>query len=194
MRRLERDQIVRFLRALDAALESDVTIFVVGGLAAILQYDASVKTADMDVFAIVSGSEADLHRAAHVASAVTGITLPIGHASITELPWNYEDRLRRVRGMKLKKLTMIVPDKYDLALSKTVRGYEHDLEAIASMHAHHRLSEKTLAQRFEDEIWKIAMGDPRNFAINMVHVMRLLYGEKRAEVYRERWSLDKPRK
>jgi hypothetical protein len=194
MRRLERDQIVRFLRALDAALKGDVTIFVVGGLAAILQYDAAVQTADMDVFAIVSGSESDLERAARVASDVTGIVLPIGHASITELPWNYEDRLKRVRGLKLKKLTMIVPDKYDLALSKTVRGYEHDLEAISSMHAHHRLSENTLVQRFEDEIWKTAMGDPRNFALNMFHVMRLLYGEKRAEPYRRRWGLDKPRK
>ncbi len=193
MRRLERDQIIRYLRALDAALEGDVEIFVVGGLAAILQYDAVVNTADINVFAIVSGRESDLKRAARVASATTGIVLPIHPASITELPWNYEDRLRRVRGLKLKKLTMIVPDKYDLALSKTVRGYEHDMEAIASMHAHHRLSEKTLVQRFEDEIWKTARGDPRNFALNMFHVIRLLYGEKRAEAYRRRWGLDKPR-
>jgi hypothetical protein len=193
MRRLERDQIVRFLRALDAALGGDIEIFVVGGLAAILQYDAVVKTADMDVFAIVSGSESDLKRAARVASAATNVVLPINPALVTDLPWNYEDRLKRVRGLKLKKLTMIVPDKYDLVLSKTVRGYEHDLEAIASIHAHHRLSENTLVKRFEDEIWKIAMGDPKNFALNMFHVVRLLYGQKRAAAYRDRWGLGKPR-
>jgi hypothetical protein len=193
MRRLDREQIVRFLRALDSALEEDLKIFVVGGLAAVLNYGATVKTSDMDVFAIVSGSATDLTTAAHVASDITGIVLPIGPASVTDLPWNYEDRLKTVRGLKFKKLTMIVPDKYDLALSKTVRGYEHDMEAIASMHEHHRLSEKTLVKRFEDEIWKSALGDERNFALNMLQLVRLLYGKDRAETYRKRWGLDEPR-
>lgn len=192
MQRLERDQIIRFLRALDAALEGDVKIFVVGGTAAILQYNAVVKTADIDVIGIVSGSEADLRRAARVATDVTGIVLPISQVTIAELPWNYEDRLKTVRGLRLKKLTMIVPDKYDLALSKTIRGYEHDMEAIASMHKHHRLSEKVLVRRFEDETRGIAMGDPRNLALNMFHLMQLLYGAKRAEIYRSRWGLDEP--
>jgi hypothetical protein len=191
--RHERDQIIRFLRALDAALEGDVKIFVVGGLAAILQYDAAVKTADMDVYGLVSGSQSDLLQAARVASEVTGIVLPIGHASVTELPDDYEDRLKTVRGLRLKKLTMIVPDKYDLALSKTVRGYEHDLEAIASMHEQHRLSENTLIRRFENELRKTAMGDPRNLTINMFRLIRLLYGEKHAAIYWKRWGLDKPR-
>lgn len=191
MRRFERNQIVRFLRAVDSALDGNVEVFVVGGLAAILQYDAAVKTADMDVYAIVDGHQSNLQRASRVAADATGITLEINSATVTELPWNYEDRVKRVRGLGLKKLRMIVPDKYDLVLSKALRGYEHDLEAIASIHEHHRLSEKALARIFEDEIWKIAMGDPRKFAFNMFHVMRLLYGADRAEVYRARWGLDK---
>lgn len=193
MRRLDREQIVRFLRALDAALAGDLKIFVVGGLAAILKYDAAVKTSDMDVYAIVSGSSTDLTRAADMAADVTGIVLSIGPASVTDLPRNYEDRLKLVRGLRFKKLTMVVPDKYDLALSKMVRGYEHDLEAIASIHMRHRLSEKVLVKRFEDEIWKSAMGDPRNFAVNMLQLVRLLYGQKRAAICRARWGLDKPR-
>ena len=44
MPRLDRQQIVRFLRALDAALVGNVEVVVVGGLAAIVQYDAAVKT------------------------------------------------------------------------------------------------------------------------------------------------------
>lgn len=190
MPRLDRQQIVRFLRALDDALDGNVEVVVVGGLAAIVQYDAVVKTADMDVYAIVSGRSADLIRAAHVAADVTGVVLAIGNAPVTDLPWNYEARLKRVRGLRLKRLTMIVPDKYDLALSKMVRGYEHDLEAIASMHERHPLSEKTLVKRFEDEIWKLATGNPRNFALNMLHLVQLLYGEQRAALYRKRWALD----
>ena len=41
------------------------------GLAAIVQYDAAVKTSDMDVHAVVSGRSADLTRAAHVAAYVS---------------------------------------------------------------------------------------------------------------------------
>jgi hypothetical protein len=193
MLRFDREQIVRFLHALDSALEGELKIFVVGGLAAIVKYNATVKTSDMDVFAIVSGRDADLTRAAHVASEVTGIVLSIGGAPITDLPWNYEDRLKTVRGLRFQKLTMIVPDKYDLALSKAVRGYEHDLEAIASMHKHHRLSEKTLVNRYESELRKIVPGDERNFALNMVQLVQLLYGKRRAEIYEKRWGLDKPR-
>jgi len=33
----------------------------------------------------------------------------------------------------------------------------------------------------------------QNFALNMIHLVLLLYGERRAAVYRERWGLDKPR-
>ena len=77
---------------------------------------------------------------------------------------------------------MTVPDKYDLVLSKAIRAYPHDLEAIRSIHEHHRLSEKTLARRFETEIWKLATTNPRTFALNMVAVMRVLYGEARAIV------------
>jgi len=189
--RFDRDQIVRFLRALDAALERDLKIFVVGGLAAVLKYDAVVKTSDMDVVGIVSGRSADLSRAAHIASEVTGIALSIGEATITELPYNYEDRLKQ--GLKLKKLVVIVPDKYDLALSKMLRGDEHDLEAIVSMHEHHRFSERTLVRRFEEEFWKMVMGDSRSIAISMLNLMEILYGKERTAIYKKRWGLDKPR-
>jgi hypothetical protein len=188
--RLDRRQIIRFLRAIDTALVDRLEVFVVGGLAAIVKYDAAVKTADMDV---VSGRDQQLLRAARVASEVTGVYLSIDPATITQLPWNYEDRLRLVRGLRFKKLTMIVPDKYDLALSKMIRGDEHDLEAIESIHEQHRLSEKTLVKRFEEELRGIVVGDPRNINLNMVQLVKVLYGEERAAMYRKRWNLNTPR-
>jgi hypothetical protein len=189
--RFNRDQILRFLRALDAALDDKLEIFVVGGLAAILKYKAAVKTSDMDVAGIMSGHSADLIRASRVASETTGLALSVSGATVTELPYNYEDRLKC--GLKLKKLVVIVPDKYDLALSKMLRGDEHDLEAIASIHEQHRFSEKTLAQRFEKELWDLAMGDKRTHALTLLPLMELLYGPQRAEIYKKRWGLDKPR-
>jgi hypothetical protein len=178
---------------LDALLRSNLEIFVIGGLAAILGYDADVKTADMDVFTIHVGSETDLKQAVQVARKVTGIALLLDRASIAELPYNYEDRTKPLRGVSFKKLVVTVPDKYDLVLSKALRAEQHDLDAIRSIHEHHPLSEKTLAQRFETEIWKEATTDPKKFAFHMVIVMRLLYGEDRAKHYMTKWERDMAR-
>jgi hypothetical protein len=69
----------------------------------------------------------------------------------------------------------------------------HDLEAIVSMHQHHHFSERTLARRFEEDFWKLVTGDSRHTAISMLNLMELLYGKRRAEIYKRRWGLDKPR-
>lgn len=133
------------------------------------------------------GSMADLKQAAWRASEVTKIAFSVGGAPVSDLPCNHADRLRPVRGLKLRKLIIDVPDKYDLVLSKAIRGWPHDLEAIKAVHVRHPLSEKTLVRRFETEIWNEAVGDPRKFALNMVAVMGLLYGDKHAASYRAKW-------
>lgn len=185
MQRLDRAQIVRFLHAVDAALDNEMKIIVIGGMAAIVKYDAAVKTADMDVLAVVSGSGDDFARAARVASAATGLSFLIDPASIADLPWNYTDRLKPIR-LRLRKLAIVVPDKYDLVLSKMLRGDEHDYQAIVSIHEKHRLSEKILVARYEAEMDHV-MGDRRNVAADMIRLLRRLYGDARAEVYRKRW-------
>lgn len=190
--RYDRDQIVTFLHALDQHLTEPHEIFVIGGIAAILGYHAVAPTADLDVFTIDLGSHAGLARAMRLAGTETGIDLTLDRATIAELPYNHEERRRLVRDVKFKNLLIRVPDKYDLVLSKAIRAYGHDLDAIQSIHANHPLSEKTLAKRFEDEIWKLAMGNPRNHALNMVIVMQVLYGDDRAKHYKRRWLDTKP--
>jgi Nucleotidyltransferase of unknown function (DUF6036) len=189
LRRFDRSQAITFLHVLDAYLTRDVDVFVVGGMAAILGYHADVKTADIDVYEGPRGeaAAADLQQAARRAREATGIDLSIGGAPVTELPYDYEDRAKELRGVKFRKLTVTVPDKYDLILSKAVRAYPHDLDAIRSIHEHHRCSEKILARRFETEIWKVATTNPRTFALNMVAVMQVLYGEARARFYEKKW-------
>ena len=94
---------------------------------------------------------------------------------MAELPYNYEDRVRKVRGLDLERLTVLVPDKYDLALSKALRGYPHDIDAIEGMHRKHRLSQKTLVDRFETELAKIATADERIIRLNVAMVVARLF-------------------
>lgn len=189
MQRLDRNQIVRFLHALDDCLEEDLEVFIIGGTAAVLGYNANIKTADLDVFTITKGTASDLTQAARLAARFTGIEFFVDRASVANLPYNYEDRVRPVRGVRFMKLTVNVPDKYDLVLSKTVRCYDHDLDAIRSVHDNHPLSEKTLAARFENELRKSAIGSSRNLDFNMALVMEELFGKERADFYRVRWGL-----
>lgn len=187
--RFGRAEIVQFLHTLDDFLDEDLAICVVGGSAAVLGYHADIKTADVDVFDATAAQIARLRQAAKRATDVTGIDLTIDRASVAELPYNYEDRLHRARDVRFRNLTVIVPDKYDLVLSKAIRCHPHDIDAIVSIHKHHPLSEKTLLSRFEKEIWKIAVTDSRMFAFNMTLVMVALFGKSRAGLYKTRWEL-----
>jgi hypothetical protein len=188
MPKFDQGQILSFLHSLDVRLKGNLEIFLIGGMASMLGYGADVKTADMDVLTIHAGTEDDLKQAMRGAREATGFGIFLDRASIAELPYNYEERTKLLRGVAFKKLKVNIPDKYDLVLSKTLRAYPHDLDAIESIHVRHPLSENTLVKRFEEDFWKQATADPRKFAFNMSMVLSLLYGEDRAKHHMAKWE------
>lgn len=192
MRRFDRAELVSFIRAVDRHLTEEVEILVIGGTAAVLGYNAGVHTADVDVFELRRGSAGDLGQAAERARQETGLAVSVGAAAVASLPDEFESRIRSVRGLQLKKLSILIPDKYDIALSKTVRGYPHDLDAIEGIHTHHRLSAKTLVARFEAELMKTAVADPRKLALNMAMVAARLYGFEEGRRLAQRWGVPIP--
>jgi len=192
LNRFDRAQLVAFVRAMDRNLDERIVIVIVGGAAAAVGYGSNVKTADIVVFELRKGSAAALARAAEAARKETALGVSVGAAPVAELPENYESRLKPVRGLKLHNLTIIVPDKYDVALSKTLRGYPHDIEAIESIHAHHPLASKTMVRRFESELMKTAVADPRKIALNMAMVIARLHGFEEGRKLAKRWGVPVP--
>jgi hypothetical protein len=192
VRRFDRAELVSFIRAVDWHLTDNVEILIIGGAAAALGYNAGVHTADVDVFELRRGSARVLAKAAEAARQETGLAVSVGAAAVASLPDEFESRIRSVRGLQLKKLSILIPDKYDIALSKTVRGYPHDLDAIQGIHAHHRLSAKTLVGRFETELFKTAVADPRKLALNMAMVAARLYGLEEGRRLAEKWGVPTP--
>ena len=193
MKRFDRAELVAFIRAVDRNLADRVGIVIVGGAAASVGYDSNLKTADIDVFELRTGSAAVLASAAEAAREQTGLAVSVSAAAVAELPENYESRLRPVRGLKLRNLTVIVPDKYDIALSKTLRGYPHDIDAIEGIDRRHRLSTKTLVKRFETELMKTAVADPRRIALNMAMVVARLRGFDEGRRLAAKWNVPVPR-
>lgn len=194
MTRFGRAQLVAFVRAIDRHLESRASILIVGGAAAAVAYHSDVNTSDIDVFNVVAGSSEAILKAGGEARIQTGLGIAIGGAAVAELPYNFEERIRPVRGLTLKRLTLLVPEKYDLVLSKTLRAYPHDIDAIAGIHRRHRLSRKTLVHRFETELVKVATGDPTKIRLNMAMVVARLYGFDEGRAFAETWGVPVPRR
>ena len=101
---------------------------------------------------------------------------------MADAPCEFESRLERVRP-DLQKLTVLVPEKHDLVLMKALRCYEHDLEAIAQIHAHAPLDLDTLVRRYEDEMTPI--GEPRRIRANFLVVVERLFPESVDTVERQ---------
>ena len=193
MTKFDKAQLVAFIRALDRHIAARVRVVIVGGAAATVGYDSAIKTTDIGVFRVLEGSPAALAKAAGLARQETGLGVSVAAATVADLPYNYETRLKPVRGLQLKNLAILIPDKYDLALSKTMRGHPHDIEAVKSMSDHHHLARRTLVERFESELMNQAVADPRKIGLNVVMVVARLYGFEEGRKLAVRWGVPLPR-
>ena len=77
----------------------------------------------------------------------TGLTIPVQRAAVADLPWHYESRLIREL-THLQRLTVRVPERHDLVLSKVMRCHEGDLQCIEDIHRKHPLDRALLVDRF----------------------------------------------
>ena len=150
MKAFQKRQLERFLEAVDDALTDPVGVIVIGGTAAALHYGVTRATHDIDTWTTV---QKDLAAAAEQARAVTGLDVPILKSAVADAPDEFESRLERVLP-HLGRLTVLVPEKHDLVLMKAMRRYEHDLQAIAQIHANSPLDLDTLIQRpWRERAW-----------------------------------------
>jgi hypothetical protein len=152
---------------------------VIGGTAAALGYGVERATHDIDTWTTVP---ATLAAAAHKARVVTGLEVPLQKSAVADAPFEFESRLERVLPSR-PRLKVFVPEKHDLVLMKAVRCYEHDLEAIAEIHAHSSLDLDVLVRRFKAEMTPI--GDPARIRANFLAVVERLFPDSVEAVARE---------
>lgn len=156
------DQQLRvFFRAIDKHLTSAASLVIIGGAAAVF-HDARSTTNDVDTYEPIGPN---LRLAIEHAMAETGLSIPTHHSAVADVPYHFEDRLER-RLRDLANLRILVLEKHDLALSKTIRGDEHDEQQIESIHRSVGLDFELLVQRFRDEMttsWVILGGSVSSF-------------------------------
>lgn len=172
MRYYVRAEIERFLRAVDKALKRRATIIVIGGGAAAMKYRIDDPTTDIDTFNALG---ADLTRAIEAARKATGLPMPFAQSGVADGPYDFEDRLLRTMP-SLMRLTVVVPERHDLALMKTVRGDQADFAKLQAIHERTPFDLSVLLQRYEEEMGHVVI-DPRRLRGNFLALVESLFPE-----------------
>lgn len=172
MRYYVRAEIERFLRAVDLALKRPATVIVIGGGAAALKYGIDDPTTDIDTFNALG---ADLRHAIDVARKATGLEMPVEQSGVADGPYNFEDRLLRAMP-RLGRLTVLVPERHDLALMKAVRGDQADFAKLQAIHERKPFDLSVLLRRYEDEMGHVVI-DPRRLKGNFLALVESLFPE-----------------
>jgi hypothetical protein len=167
-----RAEIERFLRAVDRALKRPATIIIIGGGAAALKYRIDDPTTDIDTFNALG---ADLRRAIDAARKATGLAMPFEQSGVADGPYEFEDRLLRAMP-RLARLTVLVPERHDLALMKTIRGDQADFAKLQAIHNRKPFVLSVLLKRYQEEMGHVII-DPRRLRWNFLALVESLFPE-----------------
>lgn len=165
------DELRIFFEAVDRHLPARASIVIIGGAAAAF-HRAESTTNDVDTLDAVS---ADVLTAVEQARSSAGLSVPISASTVAQVPDNYDLRLEKVLP-HLERLEVWVLEKHDLALSKIVRGVEHDMQQLEEIHKNTGFDFETLVDRFRTEMGTV-VGDPRRIRLNFLELIERLFGE-----------------
>lgn len=169
----DRLELIAFFRAVDARLSGPGTLRLLGGAAIGLCHLPVFQTRDIDY------SWAD----PQVQAAITAVQpdwpgVPVQRTGVYFAPYSHEERLEVVEIPGLRRLTVQVPERHDLAIMKLARGFDRDLDAVEQMHRAEPLHLDTLVERFA-ETW--ITGPQRLADIGFFSVIETLFGEQAAD-------------
>ena len=77
---------------------------------------------------------------------------------------------------RLARLTVLVPERHDLALMKTVRGDQADFAKLQAIHERKPFDLSVLLQRYKEEMGQVVI-DPRRLRGNFLALVESLFPE-----------------
>jgi len=114
----------------DARILKTLEIYIIGGASAILGYNVTKETNDID---IEGNIDPDFARIFSEEAKFLGLDLHLSSAGVFSPPFEYRKR-SKFEDFPKKKLRVWFLDQYDLAISKIDRGLEKDYEDIKRVH------------------------------------------------------------
>ena len=166
-------ELTRLLQAADSKLLKETHLLVIGGSAIVLAHDPTGATKDLDTLSDIE----DLENAFAEASKETGIDAKLERVTIAESPYDFEERCEAILIPGLTRLRIFIPEKHDLALMKTMRGDENDIDGITRIHRSSGLDLRVMIDRFCNEMGHVN-GNPRTVRFNFLNVIEQVFGEE----------------
>ncbi len=178
MGKLSKGQLKNLFTRIDGRLSKSINIFLIGGASAILGYNTTKETNDVDVDGEIP---AEFEKAFTEEAKALNLELHLSSVGVFSPPEGYRERAK-FEDFPRKKLRIWSLDQYDLAISKIDRGIEKDYADIARVHKKAPYDRNRLIEIFSTEYIKtVAIGDPRIKKMNLVDVAVLLFGEDVAD-------------
>lgn len=177
MATVSKKQLKRLFAGVESRLTKNINIYVIGGASAILGYNVTKETNDVDIDGAIPP---DFAQAFAAEVKVLKLDLRLSQVGVFAPPEVYRQRAK-FEDFPKNKLRVWYLDQYDLAISKIDRGIEKDFEDIERVHKQSPFNCDKLVQIFNDEyIRTVAIGDPRIKKMNLVDLIGRLFGEDTA--------------
>jgi hypothetical protein len=150
-----------FLEELDSILDEPIELHCIDGFAVMAGYGFQRGTNDLDYRTLVPYSRInDLQRLAGPGSALfEKYKVFVQHPGVEVIPDSYDERLTEICPGRFKRIRLLIPDPYDLVLSKLSRNIERDRQDVEYLARTERLSAQTLRARYEKEMRPNLTGD-----------------------------------
>lgn len=178
MATVSKQQLRQLFTRVDGLLTQEMNIYLIGGAAAILGYNVTKETNDVDIEGTIP---LDFKTAFASEAKALKLDLRLSQVSVFSPPEGYRERAK-FEDFPSRKLRIWYLDQYDLAISKIDRGIEKDFEDIERVHKQSPYERDQLIQIFNDEyIQTVAIGNPRTKKMNLIDLAIRLFGEEVAE-------------
>jgi hypothetical protein len=143
-----------FLEEVDKALLEPVELHCIGGFVISLLYGLPRPTGDVDyISAIPRYRIEELERLAGRGSKIAAkYKVHLQHVAVAVMPEDYESRLKEMFPGRFKRLKILAPDPYDLALSKLERNSPKDQGDVEYLAKTVPLDPKALEERYLQEL------------------------------------------
>src|SRR5690606_4155247 len=169
-----RDLLIELLQRIDKELEASAKLYIIGGSAACLAYDSKLGTKDIDTWEKEQNIENAYKK---VIKKFPHLKIPLNPACVNINSPEMQNRFLPYEITGLKNLKVFVPEPEDLFLLKAQRADEKDLEDLAQLASQQKLNEKTLLQRFSQELLPLYFGDNEVLKNNYLICIEEIFGE-----------------
>ena len=178
MGKVSQTQLENLFTKVDARLKKQIELFVIGGASAILGYNITKVTNDVDIDGSI---DSELNQIFDEEAKKLGLDLYLSSKGVFFPPDDYRSRAK-FKDFPKNKLRVWHLNQYDLAISKIDRGLDKDYDDIKRVHEKSAFDRDELIKIFNEEyINVVATGNLREKKMNLIDLVANLFGDHKVE-------------